>query len=171
MIKVTVEILPRGYMECRRTIGLMQMANVFDLAPQSDYRVDFTEWANPIAGTKPQSAWSLIAGALAAAKDARSSTKIANGSAGRCVESLCPRQRLWQLCSSNLVSERFTCLDSALRAARLGGAVESRPRFDNIHLVQRPFASKLRNVSCRRYDRATDFFIDVDPGFLGIQEE
>jgi len=54
--------------------------------------------------------------------------------------------------------------EGALSAARLGGAVESQPGVDNIYLVQRLVDSKLRNVS--RYDRATDSFVDVDPGSL-----
>jgi hypothetical protein len=49
--------------------------------------------------------------------------------------------------------------------------VEIKPGFDNIHLVQRLVDGKLRTVTCRRYDRATDSFVDVDPGSLGIQEE
>ncbi|MGY3133417.1 hypothetical protein ACVWZM_004099 [Bradyrhizobium sp. USDA 4501] len=83
MIKVTVEILPGGYAEGRHTIGLMHIANISNLAPRSDYRVDFMEGDNPFAGTKArastvyvrnhdrkQSAWSLIAAALAALKRA-----------------------------------------------------------------------------------------------------
>jgi hypothetical protein len=83
MIKVTVEILPGGYAEYRRTIGLMRIANVTDLARRSDYRVDLTEGDNPVAGTKArastvyvrdhdrnQSVWSLIAAALDATKGA-----------------------------------------------------------------------------------------------------
>jgi hypothetical protein len=85
MIKVTIEIIPGGYVEGRRTIGLMHIANISNLARQSDYRVDLTEGENPLAGTKAfactvyvrdhdrnQSVWSLIAAALAAAKNAES---------------------------------------------------------------------------------------------------
>jgi hypothetical protein len=83
MIKVTVEILPGGYAEYQRTIGLMRIANVTDFARRSDYRVDLTEADNPIAGTKArastvyvrdhdrnQSVWSLIAAALDATRGA-----------------------------------------------------------------------------------------------------
>jgi len=83
MIRVTVEILPGGYAEGRRTIGLMHIANISDFSPRSDYMVDLTEGDNPHAGTKAfsctvyvrdhdrnQSVWSLIAAALAAAKGA-----------------------------------------------------------------------------------------------------
>lgn len=81
MLRVTIEILPGGYTERRRTIGLMHIANISDLARRSDYRVDLTEGDNPLAGTKAftctvcvrdhdrnQSVWSLIAAAIAAAK-------------------------------------------------------------------------------------------------------
>jgi hypothetical protein len=45
------------------------------------------------------------------------------------------------------------------------------PGFDNLHVVQRVVDGRLRTVACRRYERATDSFVDVDPGSLGIQEE
>ena len=83
MIKVTIEIIPGGYAEARRTIGLMHVANISNLARRSDYRVDLTEGENPLAGTKSftctvyvrdhdrnQSVWSLIEKAIAAAKGA-----------------------------------------------------------------------------------------------------
>jgi hypothetical protein len=83
MIKVTVEILPGGYADYRRTVGVMHIANISDLAPTSDYRVDITETNNPLAGTKArgctvhvrdhdrnQSVWSLIAAAIEEAKNA-----------------------------------------------------------------------------------------------------
>ncbi len=79
MIRVTVEILPGGFAERRRMVGVMQIANISDLAPLSDYRVEFIEGANPItrtearAGTvyirshdRRQSVWCLISAALAA---------------------------------------------------------------------------------------------------------
>ena len=83
MIKVTIEIIPGGYAEARRTIGLMHVANISNLARRSDYRVDFTEGNNPLTGMKSftrtvyvrdhdrnQSVWSLIEKAIAAGKDA-----------------------------------------------------------------------------------------------------
>lgn len=83
MIRVTIEILPGGYAEGRRTIGLMHIANISDLARRSDYRVDLTEGENPLTGTKAftcagyvrghdrnQSVWSLVWNAIAAVKDA-----------------------------------------------------------------------------------------------------
>jgi len=47
--------------------------------------------------------------------------------------------------------------------------VEIRPGFENIHIEER-FVRDRRVVRCRRYDRETDSFIDVDPASLGIQE-
>ena len=83
MIKVEVEILPGGFSSLRRTVGLMHIADISDLAPRSDYRVELTEGDNPLAGTKAractvyvrdhdraQSVWSLIAAALKAAQGA-----------------------------------------------------------------------------------------------------
>lgn len=85
MIRVTIEIFPGGYADGRRTIGLMQIANISDLARRSDYRVELMEGANPLAGTEAfgctvfirdhdrnQSVWSLIAKAIAAAQSAES---------------------------------------------------------------------------------------------------
>jgi hypothetical protein len=58
------------------------------------------------------------------------------------------------------------CVDHAQ-----GRPVEIRPGFDNLLVVQRLVDGRLRTVACRRYERATDSFVDVDPGSLGIQEE
>jgi hypothetical protein len=64
-------------------LRLMHIANISELAPRSDYRVDCTEGDNPFAGTKAractvyvrdhdrnQSVWSLIAAALSVAREA-----------------------------------------------------------------------------------------------------
>jgi hypothetical protein len=48
--------------------------------------------------------------------------------------------------------------------------VESRPGFENIFVVER-IIGKRREVTCRRYDREIDSFVDVDPRPLGIEEE
>jgi hypothetical protein len=50
-----------------------------------------------------------------------------------------------------------------------GRAVETEPRFENVHIMERT-VGKRREVICRRYDRATDTFIAVPPGSLGIEE-
>jgi hypothetical protein len=51
-----------------------------------------------------------------------------------------------------------------------GSAVEIRPGFENIHIEER-FVGDRRVVRCRRYDRETDSFIDVDPSSLKIEGE
>jgi hypothetical protein len=48
-------------------------------------------------------------------------------------------------------------------------AVEARAGFENVHLVRYVVGGN-RFVSCRRYDRETDAFIDVDRATLGIEE-
>jgi hypothetical protein len=48
-------------------------------------------------------------------------------------------------------------------------AIEVRPGFENIHVV-RYVAGDESRISCRRYDRDTDSFTDVDPSSLGIEE-
>jgi hypothetical protein len=51
-----------------------------------------------------------------------------------------------------------------------GDAVASRPGRENLHIVRTIDAGRIRILSCRRYDRATDSFTDVDPASLGIKE-
>jgi hypothetical protein len=78
MLRVTVELVPGGAAAFRRTIGLMTIGNISDLADVSDYRVSVTEAANPLIGTPPQvrnfvvhghwrrqSVWKLLARAIA----------------------------------------------------------------------------------------------------------
>lgn len=52
-----------------------------------------------------------------------------------------------------------------------GRPVESRPGGDNIYIVHRLADRRIRSVQCRRYDRETDSFLDVDPRDLGVEEE
>ncbi|WLA85194.1 hypothetical protein [Bradyrhizobium elkanii] len=47
--------------------------------------------------------------------------------------------------------------------------VEHRSGLENVHLV-RHFADGRRFVTCRRYDRQNDVFVDVDPASLVIEE-
>ncbi|MGY4480151.1 hypothetical protein [Bradyrhizobium sp. USDA 3364] len=74
MLRVTIEILPAGAEESRRTIGSMIIGNISNLADISDYSVSVTESDNPLAETPPrtrdfivrhharrQSVWKLIA--------------------------------------------------------------------------------------------------------------
>lgn len=49
-------------------------------------------------------------------------------------------------------------------------AVEPRAGFENVHIV-RYFVDGERHVTCRRYDRENDVFVDVDPASLGIEGE
>jgi len=48
-------------------------------------------------------------------------------------------------------------------------AVEPRAGFENMHIVRHYVGGK-RHVTCRRYDRDTDSFVDVDPASIGIEE-
>lgn len=52
----------------------------------------------------------------------------------------------------------------------VGKPVPVRPGRDNLLVVSGMKDGKLRVVSCRRYDRETDSFTDVDPSELGIEE-
>lgn len=83
MIAVTVEILPGGSDARRRTVAMLRIANLSDLAPLSSYSVDVLESANPIAGSpsriaactieqhdRRQSVLKLVARALAELDDA-----------------------------------------------------------------------------------------------------
>ncbi|QAU48841.1 hypothetical protein [Bradyrhizobium guangzhouense] len=47
--------------------------------------------------------------------------------------------------------------------------VERRPGFENVYMV-RHFADGRHFITCRRYDRQNDVFVDVDPTSLGIEE-
>jgi hypothetical protein len=62
-------------------------------------------------------------------------------------------------------------LATACREHARGELAPVRPGFENLHVVRRFGAHGLQTVSCRRYDRATDAFVDVDPGSLGIEEQ
>jgi hypothetical protein len=79
MLRITVEIIPGGFAPFRKTIAIMSIANVSELADISNYRVEATENRNDIAGLparsllaevrnhdRRQSVWSLIAVAASA---------------------------------------------------------------------------------------------------------
>jgi hypothetical protein len=51
-----------------------------------------------------------------------------------------------------------------------GQPVAIKPGFENVYLVRRIVGGQSR-VTCRRYDRATDSLVDVDPGALAIEEK
>ncbi|MCK1606347.1 hypothetical protein IVB02_34395 [Bradyrhizobium sp. 166] len=52
-----------------------------------------------------------------------------------------------------------------------GLPVDTRPEMENIHIVRRLAAGQVQLLSCRRYDRQSDAFTDVDPTSLGIEED
>jgi hypothetical protein len=51
-----------------------------------------------------------------------------------------------------------------------GEPVPVRPGCENLHTVRQVVDRRVRIVSCRRYDRDRDAFIDVDPAPLNIEE-
>jgi hypothetical protein len=83
MLKVTVEILPAGVSSLRRTLAVMTIGNLSNLADLSDYEVSAMESPNPLACTnargtsvkvighrRRQSVWKLVGAAIAAMEDA-----------------------------------------------------------------------------------------------------
>jgi hypothetical protein len=60
MLKVTVEMLPGGSVELRRTLGLMYIANLSNLADLSSYEVSASEGENRLAGTRPRSCKTVV---------------------------------------------------------------------------------------------------------------
>jgi hypothetical protein len=79
MLRVTVDLVPGGFNELRRTIATMSIINKSELADRSDYLVEAKEGHNPVAALpsrnmsavvtahhRHQSVWSLIAKAAAA---------------------------------------------------------------------------------------------------------
>jgi hypothetical protein len=51
-----------------------------------------------------------------------------------------------------------------------GEAVPIKPGFENVRIVRRIVEGRVRIIFCRRYDRASDTLVDVDPKSLGIEE-
>jgi hypothetical protein len=51
-----------------------------------------------------------------------------------------------------------------------GDPAPVRPGFENLHIVRRLEAGRAQIVTCRRYIRDKDSFVDVDPQTLGIEE-
>jgi len=51
-----------------------------------------------------------------------------------------------------------------------GEAVSIKPGFENLRIVRRTVEGSVRIISCQRYDRPADAFVDMDPESLGIEE-
>jgi hypothetical protein len=66
--------------------------------------------------------------------------------------------------------ERGDWLATACPVHADGEPVPVRPGRENLRVVGRLVEDRLRIVSCRRYDRETDSFTDVDPLSVGIEE-
>lgn len=62
MLKITVEIIPGGYAPARRTLALMWVSNVTDLAETSDYRIETVEGRNGLTGAPPRTAECKVTG-------------------------------------------------------------------------------------------------------------
>lgn len=67
--------------------------------------------------------------------------------------------------------ERGDWLATACPEHAQGEPVPVRAGRENLRVVGRLVENRLRIVSCKRYDRAADAFVDVDPGSVGIEEE
>jgi hypothetical protein len=52
-----------------------------------------------------------------------------------------------------------------------GEPVPVKPALENIHIVWGSFNENVGILSCRRYDRATNSFVDVSPDSLGSREQ
>lgn len=74
MIRITIEIWPSGSEARAREIARMDIANISDLAPMSDYEVWASSIGNPLSGTpafvargtieghtRKDSIWALVA--------------------------------------------------------------------------------------------------------------
>jgi hypothetical protein len=51
-----------------------------------------------------------------------------------------------------------------------GQPVPVKPGFENLHITWGTIDGHVRITSCRRYDRATDSFVDILPDSLGIEQ-
>jgi hypothetical protein len=67
--------------------------------------------------------------------------------------------------------ERGDWLATACPEHARGAPVPVKAGRENLRIVGRLVNGRIRIASCRRYDRATDSFSDVDPKSLGIEEE
>jgi hypothetical protein len=67
--------------------------------------------------------------------------------------------------------ERGDWLMTACGEHGKGRPIEVEPGLENIHIVRGYEGDDSRIIACRRYDRETDSFLDVDPRSLGIEDE
>jgi hypothetical protein len=67
--------------------------------------------------------------------------------------------------------ERGDWLTTACLEHARGEPVPVKAGRENLRIVGRLVGDRLRIVSCRRYDRDADVFVDVDPQSVGIEEE
>jgi hypothetical protein len=71
--------------------------------------------------------------------------------------------------AAGVLHSRGGWLATACAAHARGEPVPVKKGFENLHIV-RTFNAGYPIASCRRYDRAADKFVDVDPRSLSIQE-
>eukprot|EP01035_Chromulina_nebulosa_P034429 gene34429-46193_t len=62
MLKITVELVPGGYLPARRTLASMWVSNQSDLADTSDYRIETVEGRNGLTGAPPRTAVCKVEG-------------------------------------------------------------------------------------------------------------
>jgi hypothetical protein len=67
--------------------------------------------------------------------------------------------------------DRGGWLETACPQHARGEPVPVKAGRENIRIVGRFVEDRIRIASCRRYDRTTDSFVDVDPRSLGIEED
>ena len=61
-------------------------------------------------------------------------------------------------------------LATACELHAVGAPVEIGSNYENLHIVRSAEKGSFGLLSCRRYDRELDAFIDVDPSSVGIEE-
>jgi hypothetical protein len=77
----------------------------------------------------------------------------------------------WEICGAEgRLYSRGGWLATACPEHAQGEPAPVRPGFENLHIVRKFDARGLQTVSCRRYVRETDSFVDVDPQSLDIEE-
>jgi len=69
-----------------------------------------------------------------------------------------------------LVSRGGWLLTACQQHAR-GVPVPVRPGMEHLHIVRGFSGDTIRMITCRRYDRVNDRFVDVDPRSVGIEED